>query len=48
LVEDIHFDCADIVEHFGQAMLDFWNDDARRTCKKCGKKIEKPQPMQTL
>src|SRR5213079_1342963 len=43
LVEDIHFDCADIVEHFSQAMLDFWNDDARRTCKKCGKKVEKPE-----
>jgi 3-hydroxyanthranilate 3,4-dioxygenase len=46
LVEDIHFDCADIVEHFSQAMLDFWNDDARRTCKKCGKKVETPGPMQ--
>src|SRR5207237_4915788 len=46
LVEDIHFDCADIVQHFSQAMLDFWNDDARRTCKKCGKKVEKPGPMQ--
>src|SRR5436190_12953461 len=45
LVQDIHFDCADIVEHFSQAMLDFWNDDARRTCKKCGKKVEKPEPM---
>jgi hypothetical protein len=29
-------------------MLDFWNDDARRTCKKCGKKVEKPQPVQAL
>ena len=48
LVEDIHFDCADIVEHFSQAMLDFWNDDARRTCKKCGAKVEKPQPMKAL
>jgi 3-hydroxyanthranilate 3,4-dioxygenase len=48
LVEDIHFDCADIVEHFSQAMLDFWNDDTRRTCKKCGKKIEKAQPMAAL
>jgi 3-hydroxyanthranilate 3,4-dioxygenase len=45
LVEDIHFDCADIVKHFGQAMLDFWNDDARRTCKKCGKKVEQPNPV---
>jgi len=48
LVEDIHFDCADIVEHFSKAMLDFWNDDARRTCKKCGKKVEKPQAMRSL
>lgn len=48
LVEDIHFDCADIVEHFSQAMLDFWNDDARRTCKECGKKVEKPAPMKSL
>src|SRR5207245_588594 len=48
LVEDIHFDCADIVEHFSQAMLDFWNDDARRTCKKCGEKVEKPQPVKSL
>jgi 3-hydroxyanthranilate 3,4-dioxygenase len=48
LVEDIHFDCADIVEHFSQAMLDFWNDDARRTCKNCGTKVEKPQPMKSL
>ncbi|PYK70587.1 MAG: 3-hydroxyanthranilate 3,4-dioxygenase [Verrucomicrobia bacterium] len=44
LVEDIDFDCGDIFEHFSQAMLDFWNDDARRTCKKCGKKV--PQPEQ--
>ena len=45
LVEDIHFDCADIVEHFSQAMLDFWNDDARRTCRKCGTKVPQPQPV---
>jgi 3-hydroxyanthranilate 3,4-dioxygenase len=48
LVEDIHFDCADIVEHFSQAMLDFWSDNARRTCKKCGKKVEKPEPVKSL
>ena len=48
LVEDIHFDCADIVEHFSQAMLDFWNDDARRTCKNCGAKVQKPQPVKSL
>jgi hypothetical protein len=26
-------------------MLEFWDDDARRTCKNCGKKIEKPEPV---
>jgi 3-hydroxyanthranilate 3,4-dioxygenase len=45
LVEDIDFDCGDIVQHFSQAMLDFWNDDARRTCKQCGAKVEKPEPV---
>ena len=44
LVEDIDFDCGDIVQHFSQAMLDFWNDDARRTCKNCGTKVEQPGP----
>ena len=48
LVEDIHFDCGDIVQHFSQAMLDFWNDDARRTCKNCGEKVEQPGPTITL
>lgn len=45
LVEDIHFDCADIVQAFSQAMLDFWKDDARRTCKDCGAKVEKAEPV---
>ena len=45
IVEDIDFDCGDIVEHFSKAMLDFWNDDARRTCKKCGQKVPKPEPV---
>ncbi len=44
LVEDIDFDCGDIVQHFSQAMLDFWNDDKRRTCKKCGHKVPQPEP----
>ena len=48
VVEDIHFDCKDIVEHFKQAMEDFWKDDARRTCKKCGKMVDKPGPMKSL
>jgi hypothetical protein len=42
-VEDIDFDCGDIVQHFSQAMLDFWKDDARRTCKKCGTKVPQPE-----
>ena len=45
LVEDIDFDCADIVQAFRQAMLDFWADDARRTCKKCGHKVPQPEPV---
>ncbi len=45
LVEDIDFDCGDIVQHFSQAMLDFWSDDARRTCKQCGEKVQKPEPV---
>jgi 3-hydroxyanthranilate 3,4-dioxygenase len=45
LVEDIHFDCADIVQAFSQAMIDFWADDARRTCKSCGTKVEKAEPV---
>ncbi len=45
LVEVIDFDCADIVQHFSQAMLDFWADDARRTCKQCGAKVQKPEPV---
>lgn len=44
LVEDIEFDCRDIVEHFRDTMEGFWKDDARRTCKKCGTRIEKPGP----
>lgn len=46
LVEDIDFDCADIVHAFSKAMLDFWSDDVRRTCKNCGKKVEKAEPVQ--
>lgn len=45
LVEDIHFDCADIVQHFSQAMRDFWADDARRTCKNCGHKVPEPETV---
>ena len=45
IVEDIHFDCGDIVQHFSQAMKDFWADDARRTCKKCGTKVPEPDSV---
>src|SRR5213078_4143422 len=38
-------DTIGIVEHFSQAMKDFWADDARRTCKKCGHKVPQPEPM---
>jgi 3-hydroxyanthranilate 3,4-dioxygenase len=45
LVEDIEFDCKDIVDHFAQAMEDFWADAKRSTCKKCGTRVMKPEPM---
>jgi 3-hydroxyanthranilate 3,4-dioxygenase len=48
LVEDLHFDCADIVDHFSGAMEEFWKDDVRRTCKQCGTRIEKPGPMKSF
>ena len=48
LVEDIEFDCKDIVEHFRETMEAFWKDDARRVCKHCGKRVEKPGPMKPL
>lgn len=48
LVEDILFDCRDIVDHFRDTMEAFWKDDARRTCRKCGKKVEKPGPLERV
>lgn len=45
LVEDIEFDCKDIVKHFAATMERFWKDDARRTCGKCGTRVEKPGPV---
>ena len=48
LVEDIEFDCKDIVDHFAATMEAFWKDDARRICKKCGKRVEKPGPLQSI
>lgn len=48
LVCDIKFLCKDIVEHFKETMEEFWKDDTRRVCKKCGKKVEKPGPVAML
>ena len=48
LVCDIEFACKDIVEHFRDTMEAFWKDDARRTCKKCGASVPKPEPMTAL
>lgn len=44
LVYDLEFDCKDIVDHFRDMMEAFWGDDAKRTCGKCGTKIERPGP----
>ena len=48
LVEDIEFDCKDIVEHFKQAMEDFWTDADRNACKKCGTRITKPKAIKRI
>ncbi len=42
LVYDKVFDCKDIVQHFAQAMEEFWADPVLSTCKKCGHRIAKP------
>ena len=48
LVEDIEFDCKDIVVHFKQAMEDFWADPKRSTCRNCGTRVTKPQPIKRI
>lgn len=48
MVQDILFDCRDIVDHFRDTMEAFWKDDARRICGNCGKRVEKPGPMQPI
>jgi 3-hydroxyanthranilate 3,4-dioxygenase len=48
LVEDIEFDCKDIVEHFKQAMEDFWADAERSTCRKCGTRVTKAKPIKRI
>lgn len=44
LVYDKTFACRDIVEHFAQAMEEFWADPKLSTCRKCGTRISKPVP----
>jgi len=47
--EDIHFGLQkDIVDHLARQCFEFWSDDVRRTCKKCGKKVEKAETVKTL
>ena len=48
LVEDIEFDCKDIVVHFRQAMEDFWADAGRSTCRNCGTRVTKPKPIKRI
>lgn len=45
LVHDQAFDCADIVEHFSQAMESFWADLEKSTCPECGHVCGKPTPV---
>ncbi|MCH2136626.1 MAG: 3-hydroxyanthranilate 3,4-dioxygenase [Phycisphaerales bacterium] len=45
LVHDQAFDCADIVEHFAQAMEAFWADPEKSTCPECGHRCGKPAPV---
>ena len=48
LVEDLEFDCKDIVDHFKQAMEDFWADKDRSTCSKCGTRVTKPKAIKKI
>jgi 3-hydroxyanthranilate 3,4-dioxygenase len=48
LVCDLEFDCKDIVDHFKQAMEDFWADPKRSTCPACGTRVRKPTPVKRI
>ena len=48
LVHDLEFDCKDIVNHFSQAMEDFWADAEQSTCKNCGTRVGKPKPIKKI
>lgn len=48
LAYDKNFDCKDIVEHFKQAMEEFWADPVASTCDACGTRIAKPPPIREI
>jgi 3-hydroxyanthranilate 3,4-dioxygenase len=48
LVYDLEFDCADIVNHFSQAMKEFWANSQLNTCKNCGKQVTKAKPIKRI
>jgi len=48
LVHDLEFDCADIVEHFSQAMKEFWADEKLSTCKECGTRVPEARPVKEI
>ena len=48
LVYDKEFDCKDIVEHFAQAMEEFWADPELSTCKNCGTRVPKAKPIKRI
>ncbi len=48
LVHDLEFDCRDIVEHFAQAMEEFWSDPKLSTCQGCGTRVRKPTPVKRI
>lgn len=48
LVHDLEFDCKDIVNHFSQAMKDFWADEELSTCSNCGTRVPVGKPVRTI
>ena len=48
LVHDLEFDCKDIVDHFRQAMEEFWADKELSTCRGCGTRVKKPTPVKRI
>lgn len=48
LVYDKEFDCKDIVEHFREAMEEFWADPEQSTCRSCGTRVTKARPIKRI